>query len=207
MEAFELIAQPRTELGKNANRRLRREGLVPAVIYGAGKEPKWLTLYHKDLMKQLQNEGFYSHILTVNIENQRERAVLKDLQRHPWRPLVLHVDLQRINETEMLYMHVPLHFINEDKCIGVKQGGGVISHHMVEVEVRCLPKDLPEFISVDLTDLNINDILHLSDLVLPEGVEIVSLIQAGAEHDLSVVSVHSVHGHTEGEGPEGTQPQ
>ncbi len=201
MQEFELIAQRRTELGTGANRRLRRANLVPAVLYGANKEPISLTLSHNELQKHLQQEAFYSHILTLKIDEQPEKVVLKALQRHPYRLSILHVDFQRVSETQTLYKTIPLHFINEDKCIGVKQGGGVISHHLAEVEIRCLPKDLPEFIAIDLSEINLNQVIHLSNLALPAGVEIVALL-AGAEHDLPVVSVHLPRGtHTEDEQP------
>lgn len=199
MQEFELIAQRRTKLGKSASRRLRHANLVPAVVYGASKDPISLTLSHNELQKHLQQQAFYSHILTLTIDEQPEKVVLKALQRHPYRPNILHVDFQRVSETQTLYKTIPLHFINEDKCIGVKQGGGVISHHLAEVEIRCLPKDLPEFIAIDLSEININQIVHLSDLSLPAGVEIVALL-AGTEHDLPVVSVHLPRGtHTEAE--------
>ncbi len=208
MPEFELIAQQRTELGKGANRRLRRAGWVPAIMYGAGKEPLPLTLSHQDLLKHLQQEAFYSHILTVKIGDQQEKAVLKDLQRHPYRPTILHLDLQRVIETEKLYKIIPLHFINEDICIGVKQGGGVVSHHMTEVEIRCLPKDLPEFIAVDLSEVKLNEVIHLSNLSLPEPVEIVALL-TGTEQDRAVVSVHLPRGtHAEEvESQEGSESQ
>jgi len=194
MQTFELDTQLRTERGKASNRRLRRAGYVPAVMYGAGKEPIALSLSHNELLKRLENKSFFSRILTVNINNQTEKAVLKDLQRHPYRPLVLHMDLQRISETQKLQMLMPLHFINEDKCVGVKQNAGVISHHENEVEIRCLPKDLPESIEVDLEAIDINQILHLSNLVLPENVELVALGQGKTGPDLPVVSVHLARG-------------
>lgn len=194
MEQFKVEAQRRTERGTGANRRLRRAGHVPAVIYGANKEPVSLTLSHNDLLKQLEHEAFYSRILTVNIDGQPEQAVLKNLHRHPFRPTILHLDFQRINETQKLSREVPLHFINENHCTGVKLGGGLISHHLSEVEIRCLPKDLPEFIDVDLTEVKLNDIVHLSDLVLPEGVEMIALISQDASRDLPVVSVHLPRG-------------
>lgn len=202
---FEINAQRRNELGKGATRRLRRTGQVPAIIYGTGKEPIPLTLSHNELLKQLKDEGFYSRILTLNIDNnQSEKAVLKDLQRHAHRPQIMHLDFQRISETEKLDKHVPLHFINEERCIGVKQEGGMISRHMTEVEILCLPKDLPEFIEVDLSNLKVNEILHLSDLIVPEGVELVAL-HGGPEHNLPVVSVHLPRGHVGDENQEGAQ--
>ena len=205
MQEFELAAQRRTEHGTSTSRRLRRHDLVPAILYGANKEPVSLTLSHNELQKHLQQEAFYSHILTLKIDEQPEKVVLKALQRHPYRLSILHVDFQRVSETQTLYKTIPLHFINEDKCVGVKQGGGVVSHHLVEVEIRCLPKDLPEFIAIDLSEINLNQVIHLSNLALPAGVEIVALL-AGAEHDLPVVSVHLPRGtHTEEEQP-GTPP-
>ena len=194
METFELNAQPRTEMGKGASRRLRRTGYLPAIIYGAGKIPQPLTLSHDDLLKQLEHEGFYSQVLTINIDNQPEKAVLKDLLRSPSSSGVMHADFMRISETTKLHRRVPLHFINEERCEGVKQGGGSISHHLTEVEIRCLPKDLPEFIEVDLLPLKLNEIVHLSHLVLSEGIELVALRQKAAMHDLPIVSVHLARG-------------
>jgi large subunit ribosomal protein L25 len=195
MKEFVINAQRRAEIGTGACRRLRHTGFIPAVIYGAGKEPVHLTLTHKEVLRNVQQEAFFSHIITVNIDgNLVEKAVVKDLQRHSWRPTVLHVDFQRISETEKLSKKIPLHFLHEDACIGVKLGGGIISHHLAEVEIRCLPKDLPEYIEVDLTDLNLNGVIHLSNLALPTGVEIVALAHDAAEHDLPVVSVHLPRG-------------
>lgn len=191
---FQINAQRRTELGTGASRRLRHAGYLPGIIYGAKKDPVSLTLSQNDLLKQLEHEVFYTRILTVNIDNQPEKAVLKALQRHPYRPLVMHVDFQRISETEKLHMRIPLHFINEDKCVGVKQGGGTISHQLAEVDIRCLPKDLPEFIEVDLADMELNKIVHLSDLTLSQGVELVALSSKAALHNLPVVSVHLARG-------------
>ena len=189
METFTLSAQRRTELGKGANRRLRRAGYVPAIMYGGDKEPVPLTLVFNDLNKQLEREAFYSRVLTVVVDELSERAVLKDLQRHPSRPLITHLDLQRVSDTKKLHMRVPLHFINADKCAGVKQSGGVVSHHMTEVEIRCLPKDLPEYISIDLQDIDLNEIIHLSKLTLPDGVTLVA-----SHEDSPVVSVHLPRG-------------
>jgi large subunit ribosomal protein L25 len=198
MELFKIEAQVRAERGKRATRRLRRAGYVPAIMYGADKEPVSLTLSHNDLLKQLEHEAFYSRILTVNIDGQSEQVVLKDLHRHPYRPTILHLDFQRVSETQKLSRKVPLHFINETQCVGVKQGGGLISRHLTEVEIRCLPKDLPEFIEVDLTEVKLNDIVHLSDLALSEGVEVVALLSKES-HNLPVVSVHLARGKAEEE--------
>jgi large subunit ribosomal protein L25 len=199
METFELTAQLRTDTGKAASRRLRRTGFIPAIVYGAEKPPVPLTLNHGEVYKNLLDDRFFSHILSIKINDQTESVVIKEVQRHPWRPFVMHLDLQRVSETEILYKEVPLHFINEEKSVGVKQGGGVISHHLNQIEIRCLPKDLPEFILVDVTELQLNETIHLSNLVLPQGVEIVALTHGGPEHDLPVVSIHPPKGHVEEE--------
>ena len=191
MEQLELKAQLRTDQGKGASRRLRRNGLVPAIMYGAEKKPVSLSVSQNELLKHLENEAFYSQILTINIDGQSERVILKDLQRHPYRPLVMHLDLQRVSESQKLQMRVPLHFINAEKCKGVKQGGGVISHHMSEVEISCLPKNLPEFIQVDLENVQLNEILHLSDLVPPAGVELLG------QSEQAIISVHLARGEKE----------
>lgn len=187
--SFELNAQVRHDSGKGASRRLRRDGKVPAIMYGGGQKPMSLALDQDAVRHSLENEAFYSHILTVNIDGQPVQAVLKDLQRHSYRPIILHMDLQRISETEELRMHVPLHFIGEAVAPGVKLGGGIISHLVTDVEVSCLPKYLPEFLEVDVSNLQLNETLHLSDIKLPEGVKIIALTH-GPEHDLPVVSVH-----------------
>lgn len=192
---FELEATLRTDIGKGASRRLRHAGLVPVVIYGgAGKEPMSLTISHNELLKHLAHEAFYSHVLVIKIEGHGvESAVLKDVQRHPSRPVILHIDLQRVSDTQKLHMHVPLHFVNGDVAPGVKQGGGTISHQLVEVEVSCLPKDLPEFIEVDLGGMQVDDVLHLSDIKCPAGVELLALSH-GEEHNLPIASLHLARG-------------
>ena len=188
---FILNAEKRDLKGKGASRRLRRTNMVPGIIYGSGKDAMPLMFNHDELIRNLQHEAFYSHILTVKIGAEDERAVLKDVQRHPARPTIQHIDLQRVSETEKLRMHVPLHFKGEDIAPGVKVGSGIVSHQMVEVEVSCLPKHLPEFIEVDVSGLDIGEALHLSQLVLPEGVELVELSHGDEhEHDLPVVSIH-----------------
>ena len=188
--SFELNAEVRTGTGKGASRRLRRERKVPAILYGGGKDPQPMVLDHNELLRKLEHEAFYSHILTVKVDGRPEKAVLRDLQRHPSKPAIMHVDLQRVSETEELRMRVPLHFIGGDVAPGVKQAGGVVSHLMVDVEVACLPKDLPEYIGVDISQLNIGESIHLSGLKLPADVKLVELLHGGPEHDLPVVAVH-----------------
>ncbi len=196
--SFEVNATARTTRGTGANRRLRQQGKIPAVLYGTSKETLSLTLVANELNKQLKNESFYSKVLTINIDGQSEQAILKDLHRHPSTSYVLHADFQRVSETEKLHMEIPLHFINEDRCPGIKESGGLLSRQMTEVEIRCLPKYLPEFIEVDLSQLRLNDVVHLSDLKLPPEVEIVALIQ-GTEYDSTVATVQLARGEVETE--------
>ena len=184
---FELNAEVRTDAGKGASRRLRHTGKIPAIIYGGGKDPVSLTMDHGKLAHALENEAFYSHILTINVDGKGEKAVLRDLQRHPSKPTVMHADFQRVSETEKIHMNVPLHFTNEDIAVGVKDEGGLISHNATDVEVSCLAKDLPEYLTVDVAGLELGNSLHLSDIALPEGVE---LIQLSHDHDLAVVTIH-----------------
>lgn len=179
METYEIIAEPREDMGKGASRRLRREGKVPGVVYGANKDAASIMVTQNEIFHHLENEAFYSHILTLKLGKAKEKVVLKDLQRHPYKPVVLHLDLQRIDEKEKLTMRVPLHFINEKQCIGVKEGGGVVSHIMTDLEIVCLPKDLPEYIEVDVAEVNVGEGIHLSDLKLPEGTEIAALMHGG----------------------------
>ena len=186
--SFELTAESRTDTGKGASRRLRHAGKIPAIIYGSGKDPQALTLSHNEVLRNLEHEAFYSHILSIKIDGSETRAILRDLQRHPSRPVILHMDLQRISETEKLKTHAPLHFIGEDVAPGVKEGG-LVSHDLTEVSIECLPKDLPEFIEVDISALDIGDSIHLSGLTVPEGVTLIELAH-GEGHDQSVVSVH-----------------
>lgn len=187
MSEFELIAEVRPQMGTGAVRRLRRAGRLPAVLYGAGKEVVPLALSEKDVRKQLENEAFFSHILSIKIGAQTEQVVLKELQRHPATARVIHMDLQRVVATQLIEMHVPLHFINEQSCPG-RKAGGVISKLMIEAAISCFPKDLPEFIEVDLGGLELGQAIHLSELKVPTGVELVALSQ---EQDQAVVSVQA----------------
>jgi large subunit ribosomal protein L25 len=177
-DAFELTAEVREQASKGVARRLRRNNRVPAILYGGGKPPLPLALDQATLKKQLENEAFYSHILTIKIGGEVERAVLKDLQRHPYKPTVLHLDLQRVTGEQAIHVRVPLHFIGENIAPGVKEQGGMVAHLMTDVDVACLPKDLPEFIDVDLSQLRAGETITLQDLTLPPGVE---LYVSGAE--------------------------
>jgi large subunit ribosomal protein L25 len=184
MQQFEIIAEKRADQGKGASRRLRRAGKAPGILYGGGKTPQSIAVSNNEMMLHLAHEAFYSHILTLKLDGAAERVVLKDLQRHPFKPIVLHVDLMRVDENKKLTMRVPLHFLNESTCVGVKTSGGVISHLMTDIEISCLPRDLPEFIAVDLGAMDVGDTLHVSDLKLPDGVEPIGDAEQG------VVSCH-----------------
>ena len=188
-DEFILNAELRSEKGKGASRRLRRANKVPAILYGGG-EPTSLTLDHNEILQRLRHEAFYSHVLTVKMPGRQEKAILRDLQRHVSKPRILHMDLQRVSEAEAIRVHVPLRFNSADVAPGVKQGGGVVSHQMVEVEVECLPAVLPEFIEVDLSALQLGEAIHLSELKPPKDVAIVELMH-GAEHDQPVTSIHA----------------
>jgi large subunit ribosomal protein L25 len=188
---FDLIAEIREDQGKGASRRLRRQGKVPAIIYGAGRPPRPLSFDHNRVLQQLENESFYSSILNIKVGGKSQAAILKDMQRHPARPRIMHMDFQRIVEDQMIKMNVPLHFLGEEVAIGVKQGGGKVSRLMTEVEIVCLPKDLPEYIDVDISELELDAMLSLSDIKLPEGVEIPALAQ-GPEADRPIVSIHII---------------
>lgn len=186
---FVLEAQSRTTVGKGASRRLRREqGLVPAIIYGDEKSPVMINLQQNKLQKQLENEAFYSHIVTINVDGNSESVILKDLQRHPAKIDILHADFLRVAKGKLFTTKVPLHFINEETCKGVKVQGGIVSHNMNELEITCMPKDLPEYIEVDLANVEIGDTLHISDITLPEGVSSVELSH-GEGHDLAIANV------------------
>jgi len=189
MSDFIVNAEIREDLGKGASRRLRRlENKIPGIVYGGGKDPQPLTLSHAEIIKHLEDEAFYSHILTLVVNGKKEKVILKDLQRHPYKLKVTHVDFMRISAKEKLTTSVPLHFLNEENCKGAK-AGGVIQHHLNTVEVSCLPKDLPEYIEVDVADLDIDGVIHLSDIKVPKGVELVELA-LGEGHDQAVVTIH-----------------
>ncbi len=192
--AFELNATARTDLGKGASRRLRRlADMVPAIIYGEGKAPSNISIPHKDIQKALSNEAFFSHIITLNVDGKSEQVVIKALQRHPAKPRIMHADFQRVSADHAIVVAVPLHFINEDKCKGVKLGSGSIIKNLNELQISCLPKDLPEYIEVDMTDLGVGESLHISQIVLPAGVTSVDLAH-GHDADNAVVTVLAPRG-------------
>ena len=187
---FELTAEPRAAKGTGASRRLRRSGKVPAILYGAGKEPMTVALDHNVMVRHLENEKFHTSILTVKVGGDTDQAILRDFHMHPYKPVVMHVDLQRISATEKIHMKVPLHFVGGDVAPGVKVDGGIVTHLMTDVDITCLPKDLPEFLTVDLSALHINESVHLSNIKLSEGVSITSLAHGG--DDLAVGAVTTI---------------
>jgi large subunit ribosomal protein L25 len=189
MSVVKLKAQTRTDLGKGASRRLRRlENKVPAILYGGEKKPLILNLLHNEVIKALEHESIYSSIFDLNVDGKVEHVILKDLQRHPYKPVILHMDFQRVSAKDVLVKMIPLHFINEQKAPGFI-AGGVVNHTMTQVEVRCQAKYLPEFIEVDLIKMDLDDVLHLSDLQLPKNVELAIDPTIGG-HDHPVVSIH-----------------
>ena len=190
MKSFDVVAEVRDDYGTNNNRRLRKSGFVPGVVYGTSKDLKHIKLSHKDLLINLKNERFNSSILDLKIGKEKKQSVLlREVQFHPWRKEVLHVDFQRVSDNKEINVNVPIHFINENKCIGVKQGGGLISHILNELEIICLPQDLPEFIEVDLENLELGNSIHISQISLPKGVR--SLLSQKTSEDPAVVAVQA----------------
>jgi large subunit ribosomal protein L25 len=186
MATIEVNAFSRSVQGTGASRRLRRAGKVPAIVYGADQQAQVIELDHKAIMLQLRQEAFHASILAMEIDGKKQNVLLRDVQMHPWKQEVLHVDFQRVDAKQKIHMRVPLHFVNEEMAPGVKLGGGVVSHVMTEVEVSCLPGDLPEFVEVDLAALELGDSIHLSEVKLPGGVESIQLTRGD---DSVVVSV------------------
>ncbi len=198
---IEINASKREAQGTGASRRLRRAGRVPGIVYGGGKDAQSVDFDHKELYFALKNEAFHSTVLDLNLDGAKEPVLLRDFQMHPYKPLVQHVDFQRVDATHKVHMKVPLHFVNADIAPGVKLGGGVVNHILTEVDVSCLPSVLPEFIEVDLSKLEVGQSMHLSDLKLSAGVELTSLVR-GDDH--GVVNILSRGGATaEAEGESG----
>ena len=198
MSDIKLNASVRSDEGKGASRRLRRlEGRVPGIIYGGEAEPQSISVLGKELWKALENEAFFSSVLTLDVDGKDEKVILRDLQRHPAKELLLHIDFQRVSANTKVHLKAPLHFLNEDTCKGVK-AGGIVSHTLTELEISAPAAQLPEFIEVDLADLEMDGVLHISDIKLPAGVESVDLSH-GADHDLVVASVHKPRGAIEAE--------
>lgn len=194
--SFAVTAEPRRDTGKGASRRMRRRGLVPGIVYGAHREPEMISLSHNELLRHLEEEAFYSHVLDLTVEGKTDKVILKDMQRHPAKPFILHVDFQRVSAEERIRKPVPLHFLNEENAKGVKMGGAV-TRYTAEVEISCLPQDLPEFIAIDLEEMGIGETLHLSQINLPDGVALAHAV----EQDVPIVSIHGAQpqGDEEGE--------
>ena len=186
-ENFIVNAEVRDVKGTGASHRLRHAGRVPAIIYGGDVAAQQLSVEHRELAKHLETEAFYSHVLTIKIGDKEEQAVLKDLQRHPAKPIVMHADFLRVRNDQAIRMNVPVHFKGAEIAVGVKTGGGLLEHLVNEIEVECLPQNLPEFIEIDVTQLNVGESVHMSELTLPEGVELVELKHG---NDAAVAAIH-----------------
>lgn len=194
MSTVLLEASARTDMGKGASRRLRRlENKVPAIIYGGDKKPAPIFLLHNKVVKALETESIYSSVFDIMVDGKAEHVILKAVQRHPYKPVIMHMDLQRVSAKDILVKAVPLHFLNEQESVGVK-AGGIINHNMIQVEVRCQANHLPEFIELDLKNIGLDEVVHLSHLKLPKGVKLAVDVTDG-EHDLPVVSIHAPKGH------------
>ena len=190
MSNIVLEAETRKDIGKGASRRLRRlDNKIPAILYGGDKKPQSINLSHNKVTKALESESIYSSVFDLQVEGKMEQVILKALQRHPYKPIIMHMDLQRVSAKDVLVRPVPVHFINEESAKGVK-AGGIITHTMTQIEVRCQVKNLPEFLEVDMTNVDLNDVIHLSDIKLPKGVELTIDLKDGS-HDLPVVSIHA----------------
>lgn len=188
MSDITLIAVARNDLGKGASRRLRRTGAVPAIVYGGAKtrKPASISLQHKELLKATENEAFFASVLSLEIDGKAEDVVVMDMQRHPAKPIIMHLDFERVNKSTVIHKTIPLHFINEEKSEAIKLLGGIVQHNMTEVEITCKASALPEFIEIDMMNAEIGDVLHLSDLKVPKGVELVALKH---DDDKAVVTV------------------
>ncbi|MBA2077527.1 MAG: 50S ribosomal protein L25/general stress protein Ctc [Rhodanobacter sp. 68-29] len=190
-KTHEIKAESRKDEGKGASRRLRRASYVPAVVYGAGQPAQSIQIEHNTILLAAKHEWFFSSVLDLNVDGKVQKVLVRDWQKHPFKQQMMHMDFLRINENEAVRVNVPLHFLNQEKSPAAKTAGVLISHNLTEVEVSCLPKDLPEFIELDLAGLDSGDIVHLSQLKLPKGVEIVAL-HLGADHDAAVVTANTV---------------
>ena len=194
---LELSCSVREDLGKGASRRLRRlENKVPGIVYGGKSDPVSISMDHDPLFHQLENEAFFSSIIQLKIDGKAEDVLLKDLQRHPAKNIIMHADFLRVDKNQAIVVQVPLHFVNEDSSVGVKMQGGRVSHQANEIEIRCLPGDLPEYIEVDMAEVEVGQVVHLSDVSLPEGVVSVAL-GLGEEHDLAIANISAPKAETE----------
>ena len=205
MSEHTLAAVSRTVTGKGSSRRLRRlENLVPGIVYGGKAEPTQIAIAQNVFIKALEDESFYSSVVSLEIDGKAQNVILKDLQRHPAKQIILHADFMRVDAKTEIVVNVPLHFVNEEQCVGVKMQSGKIQHEASEVEVRCLPKDLPEYIEVDMTEIEAGTTLHLSDVTLPKGV-VSTQLALGEGHDLPIASVKKPGGGQASEDEEGAE--
>jgi large subunit ribosomal protein L25 len=196
-DAYVLEATSRADAGKGASRRLRRlENKVPGIVYGGKSDPVSISMDHDPLWHQLENEAFFSSIIQLKIDGKGEDVLLKDLQRHPAKNIIMHADFLRVDKNQAIVVQVPLHFINEDSSVGVKMQGGRVAHQANEIEIRCLPGDLPEYIEVDMAEVEVGQVIHLSDVTLPDGVVSVAL-GLGEEHDLAIANISAPKAETE----------
>ncbi len=194
MAIFKVQAELRDDTGKGASRRLRHQNLIPAIVYGAGKEPRTVSVQHHKVLKFLEDEAFFTSILELSTAGgKRQKVILRDMQRHPAKPRIMHMDFQRVDDNEILHMQIPLHFLNEESCPASKTAGVIVSHNMTDVEVACLPADLPEFIEIDIENFKDGDIIRLSDINLPKGVTLTAFSHGDEkEHDEVVLSTTHV---------------
>ncbi|MGV6815793.1 MAG: 50S ribosomal protein L25/general stress protein Ctc [Thiotrichales bacterium] len=209
MSDYTLTAEKRSEQGKGASRRLRHAGKLPGIIYGGGKEPMAITLTHAEVVRKLEDEGFYTQVIDLMVDGKAQKVILRDLQRHPAKPFTIHMDFQRILADEALRVTTPLHFINEETCAGVK-AGGVLVRQMVDTEIEALPADIPGFIEVDVAELGIGDSIHLDELKVPAGVTLLDLPEDHGDEDgessmptVATVEAPKVEAAEEGESAEG----
>ena len=195
-EMIHLNAELRSDSGKGESRRLRRQGMVPAIVYGGERDPAKISIAHNEFIHELENEAIYSQVIELRVEDRKQEVILRDLQRHPYKNRIMHADFYRIDRNKPINVTVPLHVVNEEDCVGVRRDGGVISHLVTEVEVIALPKDLPEYLEIDALNLHLGETLHLTDIKLPEGVQIVALSHLenveDIEHDDHNVGVLTV---------------
>ena len=205
-KTHEIAAQARNDEGKGASRRLRRASFVPAVVYGAGQPAQSIQIEHNTILLAAKHEWFFSSVLDLNVDGKVQKVLVRDWQKHPFKQQMLHMDFLRINENEAIRVNVPIHFLNQEKSPAGKTAGVVISHNLNEVQISCLPKDLPEFIELDLADLKPGDIVHLSQLKLPANVEIPEL-HLGADHDVAVVTAVTVQEEVDEAPAEGAEGQ
>jgi len=187
-KSFTVGAESRNDQGKGASRRLRRAGQVPAILYGGKGEPSNITLNQLSLLTMIDNEKFYSSIINIKLDGKDQQAIVKDVQMHPAKAQVLHVDLQRVLADQPIRLHLPIHFLNQSTCPGVKTEGGQVSHLRTDIEISCLPKDLPEALEVDMAGMHLNDTIFLKDIKVPPGVTIPELATG---REIPVVSIHA----------------